>query len=44
MYNTFEMLTVFGIAGNGTLMHLTIPKSGVAAFEQVHRGLNVHGG
>lgn len=38
------MFTVFGIAGNGTLIHFTIPKSGVAAFEQVHKGLNVHGG
>lgn len=38
-----ELLIVFGIAGNGTCLHWTIPKSG-AGFEHVQSGLKVQGG
>lgn len=41
--NALELLIVFGIAGNGTCLHCTIPRSG-AGLEHVQRGLKVHGG
>lgn len=40
---TFELFTVRGITENGTFLHCTIPRSGIA-FEHVHNGLNEHGG
>lgn len=38
-----ELLIVLGMAGNGTCLHWTIPKSG-AGFEHVQSGLKVQGG
>lgn len=43
-WHTFELLTIRGIDGYGTFWHCIIPKSFGEAFEQVHNGLNMHGG